>query len=372
MDHDDFNRTKLPNIRRSCFAHLKAYTPGEQPQNVQEWIKLNTNENPYEPPQAILDALNEAVQKKMRMYPDPLSKELRQAITEKFLRTFDSNLTIDNLVTANGSDESLDILFQTFIDPGDSVIYSNPSYGMYSVLADAHDAKKKVVTLDDKFQLPENFLTTFNPADKLLILCSPNNPNGDVFPLEEISRICESFPGIVFVDEAYGDFSSQTAISLIKKYPNLVVGRSFSKSFSLAAIRLGFMVANRAIIELFNTIRLPYNVSYLTQVAGIAGMGVWEDIRHRLDLIIKERESMTQFLRSKGFEILPSQANFVLIRFADSKTASHTFTELKKKKILVRYWTKPGLESYVRVTISTPENNTQFMTALLKIHNIEM
>jgi histidinol-phosphate aminotransferase len=204
----------------------------------------------------------------------------------------------------------------------------------------------------------------FTAKDKLLIICSPNNPNGDSVPLKKIEELCQSFPGAVFVDEAYSDFAEESALSLVPKYANLIVGRTYSKSSSLASIRLGFAIAHEEIIKLFNTVRLPYNVSYLTQVAGIATMRMWDEIQKRSEKIKVERTRVIQGLKTLGYNILPTQANFYVVKCASESAAGQIYNALKDRKILVRYWSKPGLAQYLRVTVGSSAQNDKFLAAM--------
>ncbi len=367
---DEFVNKMLPNLRRSCFEELKAYTPGEQPQDIEQWTKLNTNENPYPPPEEVQDQLCKAVRERIRMYPDPTALELRKAIVENYLKrfTFKTLDSIENVTVANGSDETLDLLFKTFIDKGDHVLYCSPSYGMYPVLAESYDATKVVIPLEEDFTIPMKALK-FRKSDKLLIICSPNNPNGGVVPLSNLEKICSDFPGIVFVDEAYGDFAEQTALEILPDHPNLIVGKTFSKSFSMASIRLGFSVAHKEVAKLFNTIRLPYNVSHLTQIAGKTAMQHWDKIQENVEKIVKERKRVSQQLKGLGFTVLPSQSNFLLIKFANAQRCKLVFEKLKERKILARYWSSDLLNKYLRITIGTPAQNELFLENITQIAN---
>jgi histidinol-phosphate aminotransferase len=250
------------------------------------------------------------------------------------------------------------------VDPGDRVIYFKPSYGMYPTLAETYEGIPVEITLTPDFQIPESI---YEERGKLMILCSPNNPTGNTVSNATIKKICRAFNGIVFVDEAYSDFADSTVLDILKECPNLVVGRTFSKSFSLASIRLGFAIANTTIINLFNTIRLPYNVSYLTQVAGIAAMENWKTVLSRVDLIKQERDRVIQRFNNAGFEIFPTQSNFYLMKFPSVEFATKINNGLKDRKILARYWSKPELARYLRVTVGNKEQNEKFITAVLEI-----
>jgi histidinol-phosphate aminotransferase len=354
MNHDEFNVTKLKLLRRAVFDKLAAYTPGEQPQNPERWIKLNTNENPNEPLPEVMEELANAMKNKLRLYPDPNAFELRKNFASIYLARYETYHSVENIVVANGSDEIIDIVFKTFIEPGDKIITLNPSYGMYSVLAETYGANERILELTEDFSLPES---AFNQIGKLFIICSPNNPTGNCIPLTQLSKVCETFPGIVLVDDTYGDFASSTALTLLPKYPNLIVTRTFSKSMSLASARIGFAIASKAICDLFNTIRLPYNVSYFSQLAGNLSLKYWDKNLLRINELIAERNRVIGILGEIGFKILPTQANFYFMELENETIARNIFKQLKDRFILVRYWDKPRLNRYLRITVGAKEQN---------------
>jgi histidinol-phosphate aminotransferase len=364
MNISDFVKNRLPYLRKNSFDRLKPYTPGEQPKDIGNWIKLNTNENAFDPPESIINELVQAARQNIRLYPDPNATELRKNIIKYYLPRYNLSFDIDNLVVANGSDEILDIIFKTFIDPGDTVIDFWPSYGMYAVLSEAYEAREITLDLNDNFSLSD---MVFQQRGKLLIICSPNNPDGNNVPLDIIRKILETFPGMVLIDEAYADFANQSAISLLPEYPNLIICRTFSKSFSMASIRLGFAFAHTSVISLFNTVRLPYNVSYFTQMAGIISMQHWDDVKVNIMNVIHERERVIRDLKERGFNVLPTQGNFYLIKFPSAEKAHIIYSELRNRKILVRYWDKPKLDHYLRVTVGLPNQNNTFINELMNI-----
>ncbi|MBD3341518.1 MAG: histidinol-phosphate transaminase [Candidatus Lokiarchaeota archaeon] len=355
----------IKKIVRSSLRNYSAYEPGEQPQGG-GWIKLNSNENPYPPIPEVLKEIKKGVNEKVRLYPDPTALEVRKAILNQLLRDKNTLTNRNTVFIGNGADEVLDNLFKLFIDPGDEVVFFYPSYGMYKVLAELYNAKINEIRLKEDFSIPDS---AFSATGKLMLVNSPNNPNGRSFGNEIIQKLCESFPGIVVVDETYADFSDKTALPLLKDLKNLIVMKSFSKSFSLAGLRFGFAIADASIIKELNKVKLPFNTSRLTQIAALACIKYRNLIYEQNNLIINERLRIIGELNSySSIEILPSDSNYFLIKFKDKSIPLKFFWELKDNyKILVRHFNKPGLYPYIRVTVGTEEENNRFLEAFKKI-----
>ncbi|MHA2185039.1 MAG: histidinol-phosphate transaminase, partial [Promethearchaeota archaeon] len=336
----------LNELLRENLKKYSAYEPGEQP-TEEGWLKLNTNENPFPPIPEILDDIKKAVNEKIRLYPDPTSFELRKEILNVLLREKDTLTNRNSVFIGNGSDEILDVIFKVFIDPGDEVVIFYPTYGYYKVVAALYNAKITEIQLNEDFSIPDS---AFSSTGKLMFINSPNNPNGKSFGNATILKLCGSFPGIVVVDEAYGDFSDQTSLSLLKKVKNLIVIRSFSKSFSLASLRLGYALADAEIVKELNKVKLPYNTNYLGQIAALSCIKNKDKIFERNENIIKERENLTNRLNDfDGISVLPSDANFIFVKFEDKAKTLKFVWDLKDMKILVRHFSKPGLYNYIRI-----------------------
>jgi len=349
--------------------NLKKFTPyeaGEQP--IEEgWIKLNTNENPYPPIPEILEDIKKVINYKLRLYPDPTSFELRKEILNVLLRDKDTLTNRNSIFIGNGSDEILDIIFKVFIDPGDEIVIFYPSYGLYKVLGSLYNAKIKEIPLNEDFSIPDS---AYSAKGKLMFINSPNNPNGKSFGNATILKLCGNFPGIIVVDEAYADFSNQTCLSLLKKAKNLIVSRSFSKSFSLASLRIGFALADPEIIKEMNRVKLPYNTNYLGQIAALLCIKHSKKIFEQNKKIISERQRVSDELdKFNGVSVLPSDANFIFIKFEDKSKTLKFVWDLKEMKILVRHFSKPGLYNYIRMTIGTEEDNNKFLGAFKEIAN---
>ncbi len=337
--------------------------PGSQPPDVEQWIKLNTNENPYGPSKEVLKEIKAAVNDSLRLYPDPSARALRELIVKTILAPLKPEVTIDNVLIGLGSDEILDLIMRAFVDPGDGVAFFRLSYGMYDVLARVYCAKRIVLDLDENFGLPQNLSL---PNAKLLLICSPNNPNGKSFSNEEIGSICQRFSGLVVVDEAYADFAKTTAISLLGHFPNLLIVRTFSKSYSLAGERIGFVMGDKQVVDALNTVRLPFNLTRLNQVSACASLRHNDQAKEMVRRIVQERERLAHVipLCCPKLKVLPSDANFLLVKCPSPAYAKAIFDALTARKILIRYFDKPGLESYVRITIGTQQQNEVVLAAL--------
>ncbi|MFX1574318.1 MAG: pyridoxal phosphate-dependent aminotransferase, partial [Promethearchaeota archaeon] len=223
------------------------------------------------------------------------------------------------------------------------------------------------IPLNEDFSIPDS---TYTAKGKLMFINSPNNPNGKSFGNATILKLCGSFSGIVLVDEAYADFSNQTCLSLLKKVKNLIVIRSFSKSFSIASLRLGFALADPDIIKEMNRVKLPYNTNYLGQIAALSCIKNSKKIFDQNKKIISERQRLSEELdKFNGVSVLPSDANFIFIKFEDKSKTLKFVWDFREMKILVRHFSKPGLYNYIRVTIGTEEDNTKFLDAFKEIAN---
>ncbi|MHA1488401.1 MAG: histidinol-phosphate transaminase [Promethearchaeota archaeon] len=357
----DINKLLRKNLKK-----YSAYEPGEQPKE-EGWIKLNTNENPYPPIPEILEDIKKAINDKIRKYPDPTAFEVRKAILNKLLQDKDTLTNRNSICIGNGSDDLLDVIFKVFIDPEDEVILFYPSYGMYRTLATLYNANINEIKLNSDFSLPDS---AYSAKGKLMFINSPNNPTGKSFNNDEILNTCNAFPGIVVVDEAYADFSNQTSLSLLKKLKNLIVIRTFSKAFSLASLRFAYALADAKIIKEMNKVKLPYNTNYLAQIAAISCIKHKNKVFKQNQKIIEERRRLSkEFNKYEGISVLPSDANFIFIKFKDKSKTLKFFWDLKEMKILVRHFSKPGLYEYMRITIGTEEENNKLLKAFDDLYN---
>ena len=339
---------------RENIAALAGYVPGEQPQNG-GFIKLNTNENPYPPSPRVLAALRKASDRSLRLYPEPLSDSLRALAAARF------GLRAENIIAGNGSDELLSILVRCFVGRGDRVAYPVPTYTLYDTLIAIQDGETMGVDYPADFSLPEAL-----HAQKAAVtfLCNPNSPSGTLVPLKEIESLARSSSGILVVDEAYIDFADSEGVSsipLIQALPNVVVLRSFSKSFSLAGMRIGLAFAAEEVITDMMKVKDSYNLNRLSLVAGIAALQDLPWMARNVSRIQRSRRKLIRGLKKMGFHVYPSQANFVMAR-REGENLRGLYEELKRRKILVRYFDLPGLQDSLRITVGTPQE----VRALLK------
>ena len=357
---------EIEKLFRENLQKYNSYETEEQPEG-EGWLKLNVNENAYPPVQEILKDIKSALESEdlLRKYPDPFALELRKAILNQLLRDKNTLTNRNTVFIGNGSDDVLDVIFKVFINPGDDVTIFYPTFSLYKVLANLYDAKINEIKLKDDFSIPESI---YDQKGKLLFINSPNDPNGKSFDNDTILKICYNFPGIVVVDEAYADFSDYTCLPLLKDVKNLIVCRSFSKTFSMASLRIGYALADAVIVKEMNRVKLPYNTNNIAQLAGISCIKHRNKVYEQNKKIIAERKRLSEKLNGyNGLSVLPSDANFIFIKFDDKSTTLKFLWDLKDLKILVRHFSKPGLYNYIRITIGTKEENDKFLEAFNSI-----
>ncbi|MFX0148408.1 MAG: histidinol-phosphate transaminase [Candidatus Hodarchaeota archaeon] len=355
---------EIEDLFRESLKKYSSYEPEEQ-LDEEGWLKLNTNENPYPPIPEIVEEIKKAIGNGeiLRKYPDSLALEVRKAILNQLLRDKQTLTNRNSIFIGNGSDEIFDTIFKVFVNSGDEIVVFYPTYGIYKVLANLYDAKIIEIKLNPDFSIPD-----FNSKGKLLFINSPNNPNGKSFDNSVISKICSQFPGIVVVDEAYADFSDYTCLSLLKTVNNLIVCRTFSETFSVASMRIGYALADPKIIKEMNRVKLPYNTSALAQITALSCIKHRNKIFKQNQEIIAERKRLTEELNKfNGIDVLPSDANFIFIKFDDKSTTLKFLWDLKELKILVRHFSQPGLYNYLRITIGTEDQNLKFLSAFQEI-----
>jgi histidinol-phosphate aminotransferase len=329
---------------RKHLASVEGYVSGEQPTGG-AYIKLNTNENPYPPSPRVFEALKGASGDAMRKYPDASWRALRAKISGLY------GVGAGQVFVGNGSDEILSLLIRTFVAPDENVVYMYPSYVLYETLARLNAVGCEKIELDADLDISEE---AFGARGKIMFVANPNSPTGRPVSVEVIERLCDSFSGIVVADEAYADFGESSCIELLQGRSNLVILRTFSKSFSLASIRVGFALAPEGIVADLMKTKDSYNVNLLSQIAAEAALDDVEYMRANVKKIVKTRERLTESLRGMGFDVFPSEANFILAR-PPGGNAGEMYEELKRRKILVRYFSLPRLDDLLRITIGTDE-----------------
>lgn len=342
----------MMSLIRPAVERMTPYTPGEQPR-VAGLIKLNTNENPYPPSPRVADALRAVAADSLRLYPDPLAKELRSVIADLH------GCGIENVFAGNGSDEVLALCTRAFVPPGGCIGSFDPSYSLYPVLAAIADAPARLVPLADRFE----WTTPAPDHAPLFFLTTPNAPTGMMYPRSEVASFCERYRGVVLLDEAYADFAPENLMPLALRLPNVLVSRTLSKSYALAGLRLGYAVGAAPLIEALYKIKDSYNLNALTQALGVAALRDPAWMRKHADMIIATRERVAAALRERGWDVLPSSANFLFAKPAGI-SASELFVHLRERKILVRYF--PGVRTgdRLRITIGTDQQMDAFLAAI--------
>lgn len=340
---------------------LREYVPGEQPRD-RKYIKLNTNESPFPPPEAVIEAAaREAAS--FNLYPDPTYRSLVSALSDTL------GVENENITVANGSDEILSFAFTAFCDPDTGAAFPDITYGFYEVFARLHLLDYTCVPLRDDFSIaPEDY----ENAGKTIFIANPNAPTGLSLARKEIERILTSNPGnVVVIDEAYVDFGAESSVPLIGQYPNLLVVGTFSKSRSLAGARLGYAVADKALIADLEKIRCsnnPYNVSRATAAAGTAALAERSYYEKNISEIKKNRDALLESLRSLGFFCTDSKANFVFARHPLLK-GEECYKLLKERGILVRHFSKSRIDDYVRITVGSAREVQALTDAIKDILN---
>jgi histidinol-phosphate aminotransferase len=326
-----------PNIRV-----MAGYVPGEQPRDG-EYVKLNTNENPYPPSPRVFEAIRAALTgDKLRKYPDPLGDTFRQAASKVL------GVSPNSILIGNGSDDILTILTRTFVPEGGLVASPTPSYLLYRSLAEIQGARFATVPLTADWQLPPKWP---GEAPDLAYVANPNSPTGTFIDPVAVAQLADRLGSPIVLDEAYVDFAEKSGVKFTN-LPNLIVTRTLSKSYSLAGIRFGFAVAHPDVIRELVKVKDSYNCDVLSLAAATAAMQDQEYLRQTRTKILATRDRLTEMLRGLGFEVLPSHANFVWAQRAD-RPVKPLYDGLKARKILVRYMNYPDYGDGLRVSVGT-------------------
>lgn len=346
----------MSSLVRKCVSKMHAYVPGEQPADL-GIIKLNTNENPYPPSPAAMRALQKITGDSLRRYPDPECKKLRAAIAKLH------KCSLDQVFVGNGSDEILALCTRAFVENHGKIAFFEPSYSLYPVLAQIRNAKTISLHLDRNFQgrLPQRCDAA------LFYLAAPNAPTGVLFPKKEIASFCRRFKGVVILDEAYIDFSSFNCADLALKLQNTLVVRTFSKSYSLAGLRVGYAIGAKQLIAALFKIKDSYNVDRIAQMLAEAAINDQTYMRRNVKRIIAVRNKLAKALQKKNFTVFPSEANFLWVK-PPAISAQTLYRRLRGQNILVRYFPGKQTRDYLRITIGT---NEQIDKLLETIENIQ-
>ncbi len=345
----------------SDFVHsLTPYVPGEQPHNEQ-LVKLNTNENPYGPSPRVREAIGAQLNEDLRLYPPPEANELKTTIA-RYYGTRESQVFV-----GNGSDEVLAHIFYALFKHEKPVLFPDITYSFYPVYCGLYGIDYETVALDDDFKVVVNDYRRPNGG---IIFANPNAPTGLLLPLSDIEALlADNQDSVVVVDEAYIDFGGESAIGLVRRYPNLVVVQTLSKSRALAGLRLGFAIADEGLIEALQRVKNSFNSYPLDRLAiagGIAAFGDEEYFQLRRKQVMASREGLVSELRRMGFEVLPSAANFVFLRHG-RHIAVDLALALRERGVLVRHFKQSRIKDYLRVTVGDEKQNRLFVQAVESI-----
>lgn len=339
---------------------LVPYVPGEQPK-VQDLIKLNTNENPYPPSPAVVEAINSFDKGQLRLYPDPNSDLLKQALADYH------SVAKNQVFVGNGSDEVLALAFMAFFKQAKPILFPDISYSFYPVYCNLFDIECQQPVLNDAFEIE---LDDYSNDNGGIIFPNPNAPTGRVIGLDKLRKLLQTnTESVVIVDEAYIDFGGETAIALVDQFPNLLVVQTFSKSRSLAGSRVGFAIGDADLIEGLERVKNSFNSYPLDMLAVTAAVAALEDKQYfeqTRQQIIASRDWLDAELKQLGFELLPSAANFVFACHP-AHDAAQLFDQLRDRKILVRYFSSARIDQYLRITIGTQQECEALVTALQEI-----
>ena len=342
----------LQKLVRSHIADLQPYSSARDEFDPveREVVYLDANENPFD------NGVNR--------YPDPQQRKLKEVIARR------RGVAANQLLLGNGSDEVLDLIFRAFCIPNqDKIIVMPPTYGMYRVLANINCISLDEVPLNNDFQLvTKDILNQISSQTKAIFLCSPNNPSGNSFRREDILTLLQSFTGLVVIDEAYIDFSTQKSlVSDLSSYPNLIITQTLSKAYGLAGIRLGICIASEEIIDILNKIKPPYNINSLTQERAISALADWDTTQGQVTQLIAERKGLFAQLEKISFveKVYPSDANFLLVRVDD---ANKRYAQLIQNNIVVRNRSKQvGCENCLRFSVGTTQENQILIETLNRL-----
>ncbi|GIW93116.1 MAG: histidinol-phosphate aminotransferase [Pirellulaceae bacterium] len=333
-----------PRYFRPQILRMSGYTPGEQPQ-AGKFIKLNTNENPYPPSPAVARAVQQVLEQGLARYPDPLATAFRLQAADLF------GLDPDWILCGNGSDDILTIVTRALVGPGDVLRFPYPSYVLYQTLAELQGAEPEEVDFDENFDLPLRFAANRDGL-RLAVVANPNSPTGTVVSRERLLELAERLPCPLLIDEAYVDFADQNCLELVQQNERILVSRSLSKSYALAGLRFGFLVAQPHLIAQFRKVKDSYNCDALSIAGATAALADQNWLAENRRKIVATRTRLTSELRRLGFHVLDSQANFVWAEHP-SVPARRIYEKLREQHVLVRYMNYPRWRDGLRISVGT-------------------
>lgn len=342
---------------RPCIASMKGYVPGFQPDPRGNYTKLNSNENPFPPSPQVRELLQKFAYEDLRIYPDPESLELREKLGVLY------GFSPSQIICGNGSDDILNIIVRSFVEPGEGLGFFEPAFPLYRVLGIIQGAKIVSIPLAEPYDHPPM------PPEglKLFLLANPNSPVGFGYPTALISQMARRTKAIFVVDEAYAEFAKENALNLAHDFENVIVVRTVSKSYSLAGARLGYAIGHEKWIREMFKVKDPFNVTRLTQAVVAAALEDQEYLRKNIMQIVETREWFTREARALKYRVVPSQANFIFPQPPEKGRGVTFYESLLSRKILTRYYDEEGLKDGVRLTIGIKEEMTLALRVLKEI-----
>jgi histidinol-phosphate aminotransferase len=340
--------SKSPSGVRSHIQAMAGYVPGEQPQ-TNKFIKLNTNENPYPPSPQVETAIMGAIRAGLARYPDPLATSFRIQAGSLF------GFPPEWILCGNGSDDILTIVTRALVGPGDLLRLPHPSYILYRTLAQLQDARYEEVSFDRRWELPVEFGSA-DASPSLVVLPNPNSPSGTMLGPQQV-------PCPLLIDEAYVDFAGSNALDLVRRYSHVMVSRTLSKSYALAGLRFGYLIAQPELIEQFIKVKDSYNCDSLSIAAATAAISDTQWLEENRQRIVAQRQRLTQALRARGFDVPDSEANFVWCEHPRIDMRS-LYQQLKQNRILVRYMEYARWNPGIRISVGTPEQMDALFTMM--------
>jgi histidinol-phosphate aminotransferase len=343
-------------VLRRGLEGFRPYVPGEQPPDGAGWIKLNTNESPLPPSPKVIEAIRQAADDSLRLYPSPTAAPAREAIARHF------GIDVTRVAVGNGGDELIELCFRAFAGAGDTVAFPTPTYPLFEPLCRIHEVEPSRHPTEDFAELPPSLAPDPSP---LKLIVNPNSPTGALFAAADVEAAVTASSGVVVIDEAYVDFAPRSAFSLLEGHDNVLLLRTFSKSYGLAGMRVGFALGSRQLIEALDSVKDSYNVDRLAIVAAAAAI---EDDGYHQALVmevVRNRDDLAGALGGLGFDIVPSATNFVFAR--PPKPAAEIVTALRERKILVRHYDREPIAGWIRITVGMREQHEKLIGALREV-----
>ena len=344
------------SVIRRALQGFQAYTPGEQPPDGEGWVKLNTNESPLPPSPKVIEAIKAAANDSLRLYPSPTAAPARQAIAGHF------GLDPAQVAVGNGGDELIELCFRAFAGAGDRVAYPTPTYPLLDPLCRIHEAVASTHPTELFGELPASLGP--DPAP-LKFIVNPNSPTGALFDQDAIEAVVAASSGVVVIDEAYVDFAPRSCLPLLERFDNVLLLRTFSKSYGLAGLRIGFALGPREMIEALDSVKDSYNVDRLAIAAAVAA--IEDEAHHRklVEEVVRNRSQLAEAIAGLGFEVVPSATNFLFTR--PPRPAAEIVAGLRERKILVRHYDREPIAGWIRITVGTREQHDELLSALKEV-----